>query len=216
MRLADALDALADPDHETVHEEVHEERDVLGAIAERREMDGEDVESVVEILAEGLFLDRFQQVAVGGGDDADIDPDRRLAADAVEFMLLQDVEQLGLDLGREFADLIEEDGAAVGELEAADAPGDGAREGPLLVAEELALHEPVGRALQLTLMNGLSARLLVEWMARAISSFPVPVSPVMSTEASVGATRRTSSSTADSAGLLPMIASKLWVALISS
>ena len=75
---------------------------------------------------------------------------------------------------------------------------------------------PVGRALQLTLMNGLSARLLVEWTARAISSFPVPVSPVMSTEASVGATRRTSSSTAQSAGLLPMIASKLWVALISS
>ena len=58
--LADALDALAEPNHEIVEEKVHEERDVFGAIAERREMNGEDVESVVKILAEGFFLNRFQ------------------------------------------------------------------------------------------------------------------------------------------------------------
>ena len=66
------------------------------AIAERREMNGEDVESVVKILAEGFFLNRFQQVAVGGGDDADIDPHRGVAPDAFEFMRLQNVQQLGL------------------------------------------------------------------------------------------------------------------------
>ena len=64
-----------------------------------------------------------------------------MAADAVEFMRLQNVKELGLDLGRNLADLIEEDGAAVGELEAADALGDGAGEGSLFVAEELAFHE---------------------------------------------------------------------------
>ena len=115
-------------------------------------------------------------------------------------MGLQNVKELGLDLGRNLADLIEEDGAAVGELEAADALGDGAGEGPFSWPKSSLSTRPVGRALQLTLMNGLSARLLVEWTARAISSFPVPVSPVMSTVASVGATRRTSSSTAQAQG----------------
>ena len=75
---------------------------------------------------------------------------------------------------------------------------------------------PGGKAAQLILISGLSLRLLAEWMARAISSLPVPVSPVISTEASVGATLRTLSSTPWRAGLWPMSSSKLWAALISS
>src|SRR5947209_1178825 len=46
-------------------------------------------------------------------------------------------------------------------------------------------------------------------MARAISSLPVPVSPWIRTVESVGATRSTCSSTASSAGLLPMSCSNL-------
>ena len=75
---------------------------------------------------------------------------------------------------------------------------------------------PAGRAAQLTLISGLAARRLWEWIARAISSLPVPVSPVISTVASVGATRLTLSSTASSAGDRPTISSKLWTDLISS
>ena len=66
------------------------------------------------------------------------------AADALELALLEDAEQLGLGLQGQLADLVEEERAAVGQLEAADAPGDGAGEGALLVAEELALDEPRG------------------------------------------------------------------------
>ncbi len=49
---------------------------------------------------------------------------------------------------------------------------------------------------QLSGKNGFWCRLLLKWMARAKSSFPVPVSPVMRTVASVPATwlaRRTAS-----------------------
>src|SRR5580692_2809811 len=46
-------------------------------------------------------------------------------------------------------------------------------------------------------------------MARAMSSLPVPVSPRTNTVESVEATRSTCSSTASSAGLLPMICSNL-------
>ena len=65
----------------------------------------------------------------------------RAAADALELALLEDAEELGLGLQGQLADLVEEEGAAVGQLEAADPPGDGAGEGALLVAEQLALDQ---------------------------------------------------------------------------
>src|SRR5215217_3408646 len=46
-----------------------------------------------------------------------------------------------------------------------------------------------GMAEQLISTNALSRRGLMSWIARAASSLPVPVAPVISTEASVGATR---------------------------
>src|SRR5579863_1754141 len=56
-------------------------------------------------------------------------------------------------------------------------------------------------ALQFTRTRGRSLRTLRLWMARAISSFPVPVSPLISTVESVGATcstlRRTARTVAD-------------------
>src|SRR5690606_38966876 len=53
-------------------------------------------------------------------------------------------QELRLQIDPELADLVEEDGAAAGRLEGADAPLLGAGEGAALVAEELALDQ-VGR-----------------------------------------------------------------------
>jgi hypothetical protein len=47
------------------------------------------------------------------------------------------------------------------------------------------------------------------WIARAISSFPVPLSPEMKTLASVGATRLTTENTFWIASLVPTMFSKL-------
>src|SRR5262249_55639907 len=107
---------------------------------------GEDVEAVEEVLAEPLVPHLLEQVAVGGGDDPDVHPDRGGAADAVELALLQDSEQLHLGFRGQLADLVEEDGAAVGQLEAPLAPGDGAAEGALLVAEQFALDQAGGES----------------------------------------------------------------------
>ena len=52
------------------------------------------------------------------------------------------------------------------------------------------------KAAQFTGMNGFRARGLLLWIARATSSFPVPVSPVIKTVALVGATRAIISRTA--------------------
>ena len=48
-----------------------------------------------------------------------------------------------------------------------------------------------GIAAQLTAIKGASLRRLLPWMARATTSLPVPLSPMISTVVSVGATRLT-------------------------
>ncbi len=57
-------------------------RNVLAPLGEAGDQHGHDVEAVIEILAEAPFGDLVRQVARGGGDDADIDLDDSLAANA--------------------------------------------------------------------------------------------------------------------------------------
>ncbi len=62
-----------------------------------------------------------------------------------------------------------------------------------------------GTAAQFTRISGRSRRRLASWIARAISSLPVPDSPVTSTVASVPATRSIWRRIASMAGLRPMM-----------
>jgi hypothetical protein len=65
-------------------------------------------------------------------------------AEPLELALLQDAQELGLKVEGQVADLVQEQRATVGQLEASLLPREGAREGPLLVSEELALDERAG------------------------------------------------------------------------
>ena len=121
-----------------------EQGNILGAGAERRQVDADDIEAVVEILAKLLLRDRLLEVPVRRGDDADVRPDGGVAADAGELPLLQDAQELALDGERHLADLVEEEGATVALLETADALGRGPGEGTLLVSEEFALEKVLG------------------------------------------------------------------------
>ena len=88
----------------------------------------------------------------------------------------------------DLADLVEEQRAAVGQLEAAAAPLRRAGERALLVAEQLALQQGVATAPRSGPgRTGPCARGLSRWMAWATSSLPVPLSPWISTVARVGA-----------------------------
>ena len=69
------------------------------------------------------------------------------AADAEHLAVLEHAQELRLEVGADLADLVEEERAAVGALEAARARGDGARERAALVAEELALEHALGERL---------------------------------------------------------------------
>ena len=64
---------------------------------------------------------------VGRGEHAGAARDGLGPADALEAAVLQDAQELGLEQGVEVADLVEEEGAALRELEAAGAARGGAR-----------------------------------------------------------------------------------------
>src|SRR5215467_2847089 len=86
-------------------------------------------------------LDHRRQVAVGRSDQPHVDPQRSGAAEALELVLLQDAQDLGLRTGAHVADFVQEERAAVRLLEAPDALLVGAGERSLLVSEQLGLEQ---------------------------------------------------------------------------
>ena len=132
--------------------------DILAPLAERRHPDREDIEAVVEVLAEGAGLDQVDEAAVGRRDQPEVDADRPPCADRVDLAVLERAEQLDLHLGRQLADLVEEERAAVGLAEFPGMLVGGAGEGALLVAEEDALDEVVGDGAAVDRDEGLRAR----------------------------------------------------------
>src|SRR5690606_40279917 len=96
-----------------------EEGDVLEALAERREVDGDDAEAVEEVFAERSGADLVGEVPVGGGDDANVDAHRCRPADALELLLLDDAQEFGLEVEAHLGDLVLEERPAVGPLESA-------------------------------------------------------------------------------------------------
>lgn len=126
---------------EAIEEVVHEEGDVLAAVAEGWEVDGDDVEAVVEVFAEVTFADFVFEVEVGGGDDAGVDLLGAVVADAFELAFLEDSEESDLKLWVEGSDFVEEDGSALGGLETACFIADSACEGAFDVAEKFGFEE---------------------------------------------------------------------------
>ena len=118
--------------------------DVLAPRPERRELDGKDAQPVVEVLAERSLRNGLAQVAVGGRDDPGASPAWLVVPDALVGVLLQDAQQLHLEVEREVAHLVQEQGAARGGLEPPRPVAGRAGERAAHVAEQLALQELAG------------------------------------------------------------------------
>ena len=125
---------------ELLEEMVDQQRDVVAPLAQRRELDADDLEAMIKVLAELPLGDGVGQVAVGGRDQTDVDLDRLVGAHADDLAAFEHAEQLDLDRDRHVADLVEEQRAAVGVLKPADAIAVGAGERPFDVAEQLAFQ----------------------------------------------------------------------------
>lgn len=122
-------------------EVLDENRDVFHALTKGRNSEVDDVETLIEVKTELTAGDLFLERDVGGGNDADVDRFFAVGTDGEDTTLLQNTEQLGLKVCGEFGDFVEEDGAAIGGTEVAEAIFGGAGEGTLNVAEEFGLGQ---------------------------------------------------------------------------
>src|SRR5262245_17381743 len=138
------LDPLVEAAIVTANEVIDEERHVLDPLPEWRDDDRHDVEPLVQIVAEGAARDGLPEVRVGRGDEPDVDLDRARAADALDLALLEHPQELHLEVGPQGADLVEEQGAPLCQLELSELPLVGSGERAPLVAEQLGLDERLG------------------------------------------------------------------------
>ena len=91
------LGALLARAREAREEVGHEQRQVAGAFAQRREEHADDVETVIEVLAQAPLGDRFLRVAVRRRDDAHVDVARLARADRPELARLERAEEERLE-----------------------------------------------------------------------------------------------------------------------
>ena len=117
----DTLDLLAELRPDLPDEVLGEEPDVSSSLAQRRHLDRIDVEPIEKVGSELLVADGLRQVAIRGCDDSGLYAQGLRPTDALELTILKNSEELGLKLERQVPDLVEEDGAAVRELETPDA-----------------------------------------------------------------------------------------------
>src|ERR1700761_5497654 len=97
-----------------VEEIAGEGDDVFGALTERGEMNGKNIEPIIKIEPEAACGDFFFEIFVGGGDDAGVDVDGGGGAETFYFLFLQGTEEFGLDLEGHVAYFIEEEGTLIG------------------------------------------------------------------------------------------------------
>ena len=116
-------------------------RDVPGALAERGQVDREDVKPIEEILPERAGRRLGLEVGVRRRDHAHVHAPRGRLADAPQLAFLDHAQQPELHRRRHLADLVQEDRAAVRLLEQPAAVRRRAGERAARVAEELGLQQ---------------------------------------------------------------------------
>ena len=119
---------------------VGQHRNVFDATAQGGHFQFDNVEPEKQIVAEISAGDGGVKILVSRGDHANVDLDWLVAADALEFALLQHSQQLRLQPRRELANFIKKNCAAIGKLQTAFALIERARERALLVVEQFALQ----------------------------------------------------------------------------
>src|SRR6476659_7265023 len=87
--------------------------DVLRALAQRGQVQRQDIETIVEVFAETALRDRLTQSNIGRCHDANVDIDRLAPADTHDLSILEKPQKVSLQVDRHVADLVEEQRAAV-------------------------------------------------------------------------------------------------------
>src|SRR5206468_4117203 len=120
---------------------IYQKWNVCRAFPQGWNVNRKNIQAVKQVFAKFSLLNHLSEVAIGGCDQAGIGVNSPCASQPLEFSLLEQTQQLGLQLDGNIPDLVEEYRAAVRQLEAADALRDSACKSPCLVSEELAFQQ---------------------------------------------------------------------------
>src|SRR4051812_596732 len=123
-----------------LEEVTREQRHVFAALAHGRKVDLDRVQTEQQVLPESPSRHFLVEVGIGGREDPDVHATRPRRSDTLEFTRLEHAQQLGLEAERDVRDLVEEERAAVRELEASHAVCLRVGERTFHVAEELAFE----------------------------------------------------------------------------
>ena len=119
---------------------VHQSRNILFSLAQRRDHERKDIEPVPQVLPKVSVPHHARQITVGGHKNPDIQGNGLAASHPLDFFVLENMEQLDLRLQRKFSDLIQEDRSTLSTFKSppllAFSPG----EGPFFMSEKLAIQ----------------------------------------------------------------------------
>src|SRR6266403_4449816 len=107
-------------------------------------MQGKHVQAVEQVTAEFLFFDGTNQIAIGGGDQPHVYPNRLRASQVLELLVLQNAQQLGLQLQRNVSNFIEQQSALIRQFQPAELLAYRSGKGSFFVAEQLAFQQSSG------------------------------------------------------------------------
>ena len=109
---------------------------ILRALAQCWCIQRQHIEPVIQIFSEPPGFNFGFQIAVRRCHYPHIHFHRFQSPDRVDRALLQNTQQLDLHVQRQITDLVQENGAAVGQFKAPNAVGHGTREGALAMTKQ--------------------------------------------------------------------------------
>jgi hypothetical protein len=119
----------------------HQSRNIPGALSQGGNLDRKYFQTIVKVLAKRPLLYHRRQVSMRGCDQPHVNLVRAVAAEPLEFLLLQNTQQFCLKFQRNIANLVKKQSAFVGEFKPPRFLRDGACKCTFFVAEQLTLKK---------------------------------------------------------------------------
>src|SRR6267142_7242401 len=94
--------------------------DVFATLAQRRYGNGKNIQPIPKVFAKQSLLDVVVEISISGRNNSHINFDRARTAQAFEFALLNDAEQLHLYVSRQLANFIQKKCCAMRQFKAAN------------------------------------------------------------------------------------------------
>ena len=118
-----------------------QEWNIVTTFAEGWEVNGNNIEPIVEVFPESAVLDSFFERFVARRDNADVYVNRDVVAHSADFAFLENAQESALEHRGHGPDFIQKNRAAVGLLKKAFLVIDGPGEGSFAMAEQLGFQK---------------------------------------------------------------------------